>query len=472
MFAKLMINKIFIFLLLVTGVFSGGRAAEAQECLTNYEEIFEIKDTLQGSFSVWDAVVGKNEYNEEFSSGLRMENGHVVVAGTREYQKKAHIGPNLIGKSVMLAEIDLRGRTVWENFIRLEGLEKVHKILTQRNGYLVLASVVAKTKKRQAVLLFVDGKGALVTKKTIDKAGSSFEVRDIEKAWDGKGFMLAATASKPKEGVTYALLYALNSKGDVIWERSYRPGANNVFLSVRRSDERFYVLTGQIEDDRGRQSGWVMKVSDNGEILWQQQYSRGVGARIFASTDFPGQRMLVTGQIVPANEGLSAGWVMMLNRQNGETLWQRYYTSKFNSEARDVLVGNGDEIISVLMNSKPSDAKDRLIDNFSRILTINPRGVLFSRDDFLNAEGAAGQQLLEGRARQRIVVGRTQVSYDVPYKNMKTGEMEITKDRSSQGWVVSAPAPETYSDPCKAVEKNSSGDEQENAVQQGSSIFP
>ncbi|MDB2683232.1 hypothetical protein N9Z27_03175 [Alphaproteobacteria bacterium] len=465
-----MINRFFIFIFLVVFALVPWRGSYAQNCFIQYESLVSFKKPFLGAYSVWDSVTGKDDYDEQFASGVRLDNNQIVVAGLREYRDFSAIGPNLKGKSLLIAEIDLRGRIVWDSYTKIAGLQEVHKILRHYDGYVVLATVQDSKGKSKAVLVFTDGRGKIENKKVIMKSGHSFLPRDIENSWDNKGFVMVASAEKNDQKGAFAVIYGLSGKGNVLWERSYRPGLNNILLSVSRSDERFYTMTGQIENARGVQSGWVMKVADGGDLIWQQQYSRGAGSRLLAAADFPRLGMVVAGQALPVGDGGSAAWVMMLNKQNGEIVWQRFYRDKQNSLANDVIVGDGDGVVSVVTNSKPLKPGVGAAEQFVRLLTIDSRGSLFSRDDYLNSEGANAVQLLQSRGRQRVLVGTTQQAYEV---EVAEGEDPVTA-RSLQGWVVSSPAPEIFNDPCKAgnvqkAEGIGSADVSEPSVE---SIFP
>ena len=137
---------------------------------------------------------------------------------------------------------------------------------------------------------------------------------------------------------------------------------------------------------------------------------------------------------------------MMIEDNTGNVVWQRYYKDGMDQSAKDALV-NGEGLASVMIgNTKPEKAEPTE-DNqdFIRLLTINPRGVLTISDEYFNGTGAQGLQMIGGRAGERIMLGRTDIVYKI---EPKPGEAVETLKHGWEGLVVAGAPMESFDDPC------------------------
>jgi hypothetical protein len=115
-----------------------------------------------------------------------------------------------------------------------------------------------------------------------------------------------------------------------------------------------------------------------------------------------------------------------------------------------------DGLITFLLDGKtpvleygelPADTPDEHV----QVITLNPRGHWYMTDEYMNAAGSRGFDLMEGPNGERVVLGRTRNIYHVEKERegldglMETVmEMEYSRD----GWIVAGTALEEYDDPC------------------------
>ncbi len=433
-------KNIFIFFIL-TVVFSGPLAAPAtaQKCDPDYEVIIKLRKPEIGSYNLWDAIYGEKTKTERFASGVTNAAGNVVVAGERS----PHEGGERV---IILAEFDRRGRVVWERESQIKNLEKITVFLRSESGYIVVADRKEGERKHQIWLGFFDQAGALVKEKTIRDKDFDLFSHDMIISNEGKGYLLAASArGRGYESLSYAILYKLNSRGHVTSDKAYLPGLENRILGLAPQDGKFYIATGYTRMDDGRKAGWALKLNEKGAILWQRQYPRGLSAKIKASADYTYTKpyFVAVGDAEPSDRKNKAGWVMMLNGDNGDIGWQRYYTGDFDFHGRDILT-HSDGQISVLLDGENPPRQDNL--EYARVLTLSPRGVVLLSDTYFNGKGAGAYRMFLGPNQERILAGHSDVLYQV--ENMDDPQGEAYVENSREGWVVAGSPAEPYDDPC------------------------
>ncbi len=412
-----------------------------RDCSVDRELIFEMTKAEYGAYNVWDAVFGEMNTDERFVSSVVADSGNVVAAGETASYGKAD-------KALHLVEFDNRGRVVWDVSHAIAGLTGIKKMLLTAEGFTIAGTSVAKG--RTAVWLgFFDTAGKLLSQKTIS-GNQSLLPEDFIVQNNGKGFLLSASSGDAKKKLFHAVLYHIDAKGRVTDDHAYMPGLDNRIISLSPGGKDYYYASGYLRGEDGRMTGWILKLNKDGSLVWQMQYPRGASAQVNKAVPMVKDSVLATGETTPLNNGNKAGWVMMIDGNTGALNWQRYYTGAMDQSGLDILV-NMEGMASVMMQaSKPANEEPvEGNQDFVRLLTVNERGVLFKSDEYFNAEGAQGWQMIGGRAGERILTGRTDIVYKI---EPKPGDPVETLKHGWDSWVIVAAPMESFADECLAAD--------------------
>lgn len=439
--------------------------AQAQECKPPYEMVTALFHPDPGSSGVWDAFYGEAGSEEEFTSLVPLEGGGVFAAG--EYRKAEGEKPALV-----LAEFDRRGKKLWDRTYALKGLEKIVKVLPQDGGFMVLAN-----KAETFWIGFFTATGDMKAQKEFSEKQMSLSASDIVLSADGKNFAVSVTAESqdtktknpvlPKE----AAFYILDTKGVLINKRHYDVGEESEILGLsvaKFADKKTgYIATGYFKNSFGKKTGWVLRLEEDGALVWQREFDRGLASQIRISSVYNEKSVLAFGDVLPANSGSIGSWLMMLDSGNGEILWQRYYSA--GESAHDYFAGgllvNADGLILPAMRAiargtkngqgEPSaktiegadDDKPMVGDHvlpqsvdYAHFLTLSPRGITLSGDSYFAGQGAQIGQVIIGKKGERVIAGSAVIANGDAYGAMKAEEIkaEVLKEES----IPSAKLPE------------------------------
>ncbi|MCK6417372.1 MAG: hypothetical protein L6Q57_00315 [Alphaproteobacteria bacterium] len=444
-------------------------SAVAAECGIDYQMIVNMQRPERISYNVWDNIYGHQDYEERFVSGLGEESGGVIVVGEKYKSDQEFV-------DLVLAQINRRGRVEWQQIHAIPALVHVQKIVRLANHFAVMGETKDKQKESKQIWVgYFDSKGALVTQGTINREGLSLEGADLSADSTGENLVLAATAYDHKRKSKNGMLFRLNQKGAILETKTLKPGADNTLQSIRVLPDRGFIMTGQVQDDQGRAVGWLLRMDEDFNFRWQKQYPRGLSAELLSAVPYLQGYIAIAGRAkpLPGAGGLYSAWVMVVEDIDGDELWERYFRSSAMTEARDIIADkNG--LLSVMINNKAlkkktnaeaeADEKAKSADDaeiiskngeteeqtyesgdFVRLLSLNPRGLLLTSEDYFNAGGAVGNQLISARAGgERVIIGQTDALYQIEIK----GQAEPDIIRSVNGWVLSAIPAESYVDPC------------------------
>lgn len=467
-----------------------------------------MENLQYGAYSVWSSVYGEDTRDEVFGDAILKKGWRTISAGTvsdidRKIDENGDLNELAGTPRLLIVELERRGRVAWEKMHTVEGIINVARIIETDKGYAVFANMKEK-KKNQAVWAgFFDLKGDLISKQIITRKGGDFSVSDVVRRSDG-GYWVVGNFRPLSKGVMapHAVLYQLNTSARVVKQKAFVMGGENGINGLRSfGDKGHLIASGYTSDTKGLRAGWLMRLDQNGHIVWQRSYSRGVGSVLNAGVPYSKNEILTTGYAHPSDQGQNAGWIMMIDADNGNLLWQRYITGESSYAGQDILVDDTG-VISVLIDAelpvykkkpgqepipeKQFEARGR--DDYIRVLTFNVRGVLLENNVYQNAEGTDGVRLMRGPKGERVVAGHSNIVYEVqgdaglmdtkvantselnargivkPIQNNDLNEnaesnsevsqpSEVKRDpvyyRHLGGWVLVGAPPAPYRDPCE-----------------------
>ena len=92
------------------------------------------------------------------------------------------------------------------------------------------------------------------------------EAYSAEETSDG-GYIVSGSAYRRESGSMEALVMKLDSKGALLWERSFHAGDATEANSIRETSDGGYILAGYAMAYEGRDDMWIIKLNENGEIM-------------------------------------------------------------------------------------------------------------------------------------------------------------------------------------------------------------
>lgn len=385
-----MFRTIFIMLSLFVIALPFSAGAQAQNCDLATEVILKLRKPSIGAYNLWDTVYGEHESYESFKAlGFALNNDNVIVAG--------EFAPTQEGeKSLILTEIDRRGRSVWEELIDVEGLQSVVTMLTLDDRHVVLANRTGKDGARSIWIGHFDEAGQKLRETIIKDGKFDLDANDMIVTHDLKSLLLAVDKTpRDKSGNALAALYWINLQSNkVIKDLAYALGAENKINALDYHGENNYVGAGSVRGSDGRLAGWVINLNEQGGFNWQKQFPRGLGSRLFDVAEYTSDYIAVTGETMAANETRNrAAWVMMVHADSADVAWQRYYHDEYNLGGVALGALDDSQLLVAINGSESGNAEDM---DYTRVLTLNGRGVILHADSYFNAAGAQANGMIIG----------------------------------------------------------------------------
>src|SRR5207249_3443415 len=168
-------------------------------------------------------------------------------------------------------------------------------------------------------LLRLNRQGIVMWLNTYDSGG----VSSVAQTSDG-GFIAAGDTGSFDGRHSQAWILRLDRNGGVVWENTYGASLDDVALSARQVSDGGFVVAGQTcSFGFGNCDGWLLRLSEEGKVLWETAYGAGVFRSIEQISD--GGFIVAGGSQSFTNYNNSFdAWVLRLDGA-GNVLWSKTY---------------------------------------------------------------------------------------------------------------------------------------------------
>lgn len=461
----MLFNKLNIFIVALS-VACFPVVAYAQSCQTHFTTITDLTPPTYGYPSVWDSKYGKREEFTQVQTGVIGAEDTVFIAGRRLDKDDFDI------KTIFLAELNRRGRTMLEmNYKPAPGQTPIKMLETQK-GFVLLSAIRSngRDKRLQGRVTWFNEKGIFRYDRLISDAKYDYTPIGMVPAAESDGSVILVHAVNPKDPTdNHGVLLRYMASGELLWKRSYRPGIPNQIMALENVGNYGYLATGYIKNDDGRNSAWVLRLAYDGAINWQRVYPRGAASAFYDAQVIPptvtgDPKFIVSGKSLPLDGTPDAAMVMQLDPL-GEPEWTRYYRRPdYKINARWIRLED-DGRISVILDSEALDDVPG-IQNHVRMLSLTKRGDFLTDEAYYVGHGARATDFISGWNGERIVIATieddaqaTDGEEDTPLKVVglvpdeppTEAEIEAQKPKEppiQRGWVMVGTALDEFKDPC------------------------
>jgi len=284
-----------------------------------------------------------------------------------------------------LIKLDASGNLLWEKTYGFAGNDQGQSVIqTSDGGYFLTGFLdfdgrasqgnAVKSQGRHGVGEFwgikTDASGAVEW--TQYYGGTSNDRSyDVVQTDDGGFLMIGNTESDDfditnSKGSYDFWAVRVTSAGDLIWAKNYGGSGIEIAYSITKSQDGNYFLIGDarsndqdVTNNKGNADAWLIKINDNGDLLWQKTYGGSEFDTGRSVKQFSDSKIVIFGssrsedQDVSANYGQSDYWLIITDAEGGIIFEKNYGGS--NLEFGNDSVITLDNKVVVVGSSQSSD---------------------------------------------------------------------------------------------------------------------
>lgn len=409
---------------------AGRPGALAQSCAVDRQAVFYLRQPVQGDFSVWDGAYAAGQADQGFLDVLPMAQSHYFAVG----RSSAMPGQ----QSYFLGILDARGRMIKRSELNVSGLASLVKILPRDRGYVLLGQIRREDSASghaQIWLGFLDEAGVLQNQVRLEEDKSDAAPADMLAAQNG-GFILAARLA-PDKAAPYSQIYVLSKEGNVLIKRSYRPGPGNRIARLAYVQENKILAAGSMAREDGNNAGWAMMMNQSGQILWDRVYGEGLDGTLAAGAALPSGDILLAGDMREEGRKPRSGWVLSIDAQGGDILWDRRLRGRDDLKAAALIADQTQASVIYNAASAQGDAGA----DYARVVSLNAQGVKIGDETYQSGSGARVAHAFLKSNGERVMAGETdrtaRVAVAGPPAPGKTALPDMSL-QSKEGWIMAA----------------------------------
>jgi len=344
-----------------------------------------------------NAVFGGEAY-DSFSDFTSTPDGGFIAVGLSTSTQGDGTGAKG-GQDLWVVKFNNQGEKIWHKKFGGSQEDIANTILrTSSNNYLILGSTLSddgdvtnNKGQRDAWVINIDGDGNLIWQKTYGGSGDEF-LYNIKSSGDGNYLMAGWTYSNDGDvtsnhGDADAWLVKINDQGNIVWQQTYGGSHQDIAYDATPVSDGGYIFCGGLVSmdgdaaDRTTETftGWFVKINSAGAIagkvyLGGSAYDYGTVAVEAANGDFVFAGETNTPGAFDNFHGQRDAFVLRLDAA-GNVIWKKAYGGAMRDEPADLIeTDEGNFVFAGLTMSNDGDIPAYLGGEDAWVIMLNGNG--------------------------------------------------------------------------------------------------
>ncbi|MBT9144979.1 MAG: hypothetical protein DDT42_00840 [candidate division WS2 bacterium] len=271
---------------------------------------------------LWEKTYGRLDWAETAYSIQQTTDGGYILVGCAEGRFEFPLDRDV---DIYILKLNYMGDLFWEKIIgNIDSDEYAYSIQqTTDGGYIVAGSTTSSsTGMADVYILRLDANGILLWEKTYGRLDWAETAYSIQQTTDGGYVVAGSRMSHDSEEGKDTYILKLDSKGDLIWEKTFDFRWEDTLYSIQQTTDGGYIAAGYTLVLLGTPEMYILRLDSRGGLLWQRTFSGdgwSIARSIQQATD---GGYVVAGYTAPLKGGPPDVHILKLNSR-GETLQNR-----------------------------------------------------------------------------------------------------------------------------------------------------
>ncbi len=185
---------------------------------------------------------------------------------------------------------------------------------------------------------------------------------DVVQTNDG-GFLMVGNTESDDFDITNPLgsydywVVKIDALGNLQWQKNYGGSGIEIAYSITKTTDGNYLVLGdtrstdqQVTNPKGNADAWLIKINENGDLLWQKSYGGSQFDTGRSISEKPDGNLIVFGtsrsndQDVSNNYGQSDFWLVLVNA-NGNLFFEKNYGGSATDFCNDAILTPTGQIV-------------------------------------------------------------------------------------------------------------------------------
>ncbi len=316
-------------------------------------DIFILKTNPTGEI-LWSKTYGGSGI-ESFKDVAPLDDGTYTIVGTSSSRNGDVAGNYGLG-DVWLFQIDEEGTIIWNMNYGSDEVDNGGAIIsTDDGGFIVVGEQRNNVDyMRDGYVFKINADKELVWEKTFGGSNND-HFNGIEKKLNGNFLISGYTNSNNGDisdfkGSVDAWVVEIDSDGNLIWSKTFGGTQLDFVYSTIQNNSSEFLIVGHtmstnydITDNNGGNDAWVIKLNQDGNVIWSKTYGGSEMEFAQSITQLPEGGYMITG-VSESNDGdLNHNygerdvWLFQID-EDGELVWQSNLGGSLEDEGTSISI--------------------------------------------------------------------------------------------------------------------------------------
>jgi len=263
--------------------------------------------------------------------------------GTNDHSTIVSYDNNLLicgnsGDSILVLKISKSGDEIWRNVFLAENFNKARSITEVPGGDIfVCGSTYSNHEGYNILLCRLKANGDTVFTKTYGGIEDDYGYQIISSS-DGHLVLSCATNSYGAQSFPDIYLMKLNQEGNTLWAKRYDDPDQERSYSLLETSDGGFLVTGTNEDNSSYRGLYLLRVSPEGEKLWDKTIGLGEWKWGFSTIELSGGDFMTCGRYTYGGRGQV---LVIKTDSQGNEIWEKEFGDEnLSEEGRSVKQNN------------------------------------------------------------------------------------------------------------------------------------
>ncbi|BCD63155.1 hypothetical protein NitYY0826_C2052 [Nitratiruptor sp. YY08-26] len=275
----------------------------------------------------WQKRYGESNWDHANSVQQTDDRGYIIAGRTNSF------GGGI--RDAWVIKLDRNGNVEWQKTYGESNQDEAYSVQqTDDGGYIVAGETNSFGGSTDAWVIKLDRNGNVEWQKTYGGSEDDI-VYSIQQTSDRGYIVVGYTYSFGIVGNDDIWVIKLDERGNVQWQKIFYGNGGDRAYSVKQTSDNGYIVVGETYSFGAQNAdAWVLKLDSNGNVEWQKRYGGSGDDRAHSVQQTSDNGYIVAGGTNSFGGGTDA-WVIKLN-ENGNIVWQKRYGGSSDDRAHSI----------------------------------------------------------------------------------------------------------------------------------------
>ena len=266
---------------------------------------------------LWSQSYGGSQTDEAYHFEQTSDGGYIISGSTRSY--------GFGGSDIWLIKSGADGLIEWNTYLGTENDEQGGQVLqTTDGGYIIIGNHINNQNQDSDIwLIKTNSQGDSLWTKTYGGAGNELG-SDIIFLENG-GYILVGSTTSYGNGDSDIFLIKTDELGNQEWFRNYGIGSDDIGQAIIQSRDSGYVIQFLVEGyGNGNTAVGLMRIDFEGNVLWTKAFGGTINTKSKMFSKVNSNEYISVCSQLDYSTNSSNTWLIKVD-DNGEVIWEKIF---------------------------------------------------------------------------------------------------------------------------------------------------